>query len=217
MQFDTPSGRLDVSLAQAVIAGWTGRDVAQVQHHIDELAALGVTPPSQVPLYYRVAVSQFTQAASIQVVGPGSSGEVEPLLLRHQGQWWLGLGSDHTDRVLEAHGVAQSKQACAKPVAAQLWSWAEVQDHADQLMLSCDILEGGDWVSYQSGALSAIRPLTELMAGAALPDGGAMLCGTLPAIGGVREAAAYRMQLTDPVLQRSLQLSYSVEVLPIVQ
>ena len=40
-----------------VIAGWTGRDVAALNHHIEELKAIGVQPPSKVPLYYRVAAS----------------------------------------------------------------------------------------------------------------------------------------------------------------
>ena len=33
-----------------VIAGWTGRDVAALEHHIEELKAIGVQPPSKVPL-----------------------------------------------------------------------------------------------------------------------------------------------------------------------
>ena len=33
-----------------VIAGWTGRDAAKVQAHIDELAAIGVKPPANVPV-----------------------------------------------------------------------------------------------------------------------------------------------------------------------
>ena len=45
-----------------VIAGWTGRDVAALEHHIEELKAIGVQPPSKVPLYYRVASNLLTQA-----------------------------------------------------------------------------------------------------------------------------------------------------------
>ncbi|WP_246291082.1 DUF2848 family protein [Paraburkholderia fynbosensis] len=37
------------------IAGWTGRNSEAVQHHIDELAAIGVAPPKQIPTLYRVA------------------------------------------------------------------------------------------------------------------------------------------------------------------
>ena len=45
---------LHVAPRQLVIAGWTGRDAAAIQHHIDELQAIGVPPPSSVPLYYQI-------------------------------------------------------------------------------------------------------------------------------------------------------------------
>ena len=51
-----------VEIEDLVIAGWTGRDVAALEHHIEELKAIGVQPPSMVPLYYRVAASLLTQA-----------------------------------------------------------------------------------------------------------------------------------------------------------
>ena len=47
-----------------------------VRHHIDELTAIGVPPPSTVPVYYRVAAGMITQADRIQVLGNGTSGEV---------------------------------------------------------------------------------------------------------------------------------------------
>ena len=37
-----------------IMAGWTGRDATAVEHHVAELAALGVAPPSAVPLFYRM-------------------------------------------------------------------------------------------------------------------------------------------------------------------
>ena len=36
-----------VEIDDLVIAGWTGRDVAALNHHIEELKAIGVQPPSQ--------------------------------------------------------------------------------------------------------------------------------------------------------------------------
>ena len=62
-----------------------------------------VPRPSAVPLYYRVAAQQFTQASAIQVVGSETSGEVEPVLFDTGRALYLGLGSDHTDRALETH------------------------------------------------------------------------------------------------------------------
>lgn len=217
MKFKHEEQSLDLTINQLVIAGWTGRDRAAVDHHIEELAALGISPPSQVPLFYRVSHTLLTRDKHIQVLGDTSSGEVEPLLIKAQNQWWLGLASDHTDRELEAYSVAASKQACPKPVASTLWSLAAIQDHLDSLILRCEIKESGNWVTYQEGNLANIQPLQGLQELSGLTDDSAMLCGTLGAIGSVRPAADYRMSLEDPVLGRSIDLAYSVETLAIIQ
>jgi hypothetical protein len=49
------SQRVRVPISNVVIAGWTGRDPVAVEHHIAELAALGVKRPSSVPMFYPVA------------------------------------------------------------------------------------------------------------------------------------------------------------------
>ncbi|MBL4727660.1 MAG: DUF2848 family protein, partial [Rhizobiaceae bacterium] len=74
-----------------------------------------------------------------------------------------------------------------------------------------------EWVVYQEGELSNIRPLSELTSNCGFGDNAAMLCGTFGAIGGVRPASRYRMELEDPVLGRKIQLNYSVTTLPIVE
>ncbi|WP_371225417.1 DUF2848 domain-containing protein [Roseovarius sp. 2305UL8-3] len=216
MRFSVNKTEIDAPIEQVIVAGWTGRDPDAVQHHIDELAELGVAPPSQVPLFYRVSNSLLVQSPEIEVLGTATSGEVEPLLVKLDGELFLGLGSDHTDREFEAVSVAASKQACPKPVAAQLWRFNEVSPHLDQLRLLCEIEEEGKWTTYQTGPLTGIKPLGELAESAGLTDGQAMLCGTLGAIGGVRPASSYRMSLTDPVLDRALQFSYQVRPLPVV-
>ncbi|WP_299682790.1 DUF2848 domain-containing protein [uncultured Roseobacter sp.] len=214
MQFETSVGTRDVEIHDVYVAGWTGRDRAAVDHHIAELAAIGVSPPSQVPLYYRVSADLLTQTSTIQVLGTETSGEIEPLVIRSEGEIWLGLASDHTDRALETVSVAASKQICHKPVSTGLWRMAEVEDRLDDLILTCKIRESNAWVTYQSGTLASIRPLSSLIAGIALQDGQAMLCGTLAAVGGVRPAADYRMSLTDPKQTLQLSLDYAVTALP---
>ncbi|MFK7854707.1 MAG: DUF2848 domain-containing protein [Granulosicoccus sp.] len=216
MNFTVAVNVLDVPIQHVYVAGWTGRNKAAVDHHIAELAAIGIDPPSQVPLYYRVSNSLLSQDSIIEVLGNGTSGEVEPLVVKHQGELYLGLASDHTDRELEAHSVAASKQACLKPAAKELWKLDSVLDHLDSLILRCQIKEDGQWISYQEGALSSIRPLAELVQASGLDENSAMLCGTLGAIGGVRAASDYKMELEDPVLNRKLLLNYSVVVLPVI-
>lgn len=216
MKFTLEGSEINLSIDHAIVAGWTARDKAAVDHHIEELAALGIAPPSQVPLYYRVSNALITQAPVIEVLGEGTSGEVEPLLVRQDDKTYLGLASDHTDRDLEVHSVAASKQACLKPVAPELWDFESVLSHLDELILRCEIKEQGEWVVYQQGALSALRLLEDLMSGAGFSDKSAMLCGTLGAIGGVRAATDYRMELEDPVLGKTIKLGYSVLQLPII-
>lgn len=203
-----------------VIAGWTGRDEAAVQHHIEELAAIGVPPPSSVPVFYRVAAANLTAAARLQVLGPDSSGEAEPVLVSLPEGLFLGLGSDHTDRKAEAAGIALSKQLCGKPVARGLWRFEEVEGHWDSLELTSTITEGGAEVTYQRGRLSAMRHPRDLLArrpgGPGLPPGTAMFCGTLGAIGGIRPAPRFAMRLHDPVLNRTLEHAYDIDVLPVV-
>jgi hypothetical protein len=216
---------LEVTVHNLVIAGWTGRDEAAIEHHIEELAALGVPRPSAVPLYYRVSHSLLTQEANIEALGESSSGEAEPVLVRAGGSWWLTVGSDHTDRRVEAYSVAVSKQMCAKPLARQVWPWSDVADYADELVLRSEVFEAGRWVVYQEGTLAAIRPLMELAAGWAgsesPADGLAMFCGTLAvrpdAEGrGVRPTARLRLAIEDARRGRSLRHEYGVSALPLV-
>ncbi|WP_305984022.1 DUF2848 domain-containing protein [Roseibium sp. MMSF_3544] len=208
MKFQTATGALEGAPDRLIVAGWTGRNRAAVDHHIEELAAIGVAPPSAVPLYYQCAPSLLTQETDIQVLGPDTSGEAEPFLISLGGKLWMGLASDHTDRALEAHSVAASKQICAKPVAGTLWAYEEVAPHTDKLTLQSWIMEKGDWTLYQDGTLSSILPLEHLIEGASVHEGTAMLCGTLPAIGGVRAAADFKMSLTDPILGRAIEWQY---------
>lgn len=204
-----------------VIAGWTGRDLAAIEHHIEELEAIGVPRPSAIPLFYRVASQQLSQARSIEVLGEHSSGEVEPLLMVKGGEWWVSIASDHTDRQLETHSVAWSKQICTKPVATQAWRLAEVLPHWDRLILRSWIKEDGQDKLYQDGTLAALRTPLELLdllgQTLALPqDGLAMSCGTVGAIGGIRSATQFRMCLEDPVLGRRIEHGYGTCVLPMV-
>ncbi|MER5173632.1 DUF2848 domain-containing protein [Thioclava sp. GXIMD2076] len=213
MLFSVNGRTLPIAFSNLIVAGWTGRNADAIAHHIEELAALGVAPPSTTPLYYRVSAPLLTQASEIEVVGADSSGEVEPLIVQTGAERYLGMASDHTDRALEAHSVAMSKQVCAKPCATALWPWAEVEDHLEEIEMRSYIFEGGDWVLYQEGTLASIRPLTDLIDGSGLADlaqNGAvgMLCGTFGAIGGVRPAPRFRMEMRDPVLGRTITHEY---------
>src|SRR5437762_6743583 len=88
--------RRDVRVEHVVLAGWTGRDHAAVQRHIDELKELGVKPPATTPIFYRVSAARVTTDDTIEAIGEGSGGEVEFILLADQGHMWIGkIGRAH--------------------------------------------------------------------------------------------------------------------------
>lgn len=212
---------VSVAVTRLVIAGWTGRDPAAIEHHIEELAAIGVPRPSQVPLFYRVAASQLLPTGALEAVGDQTSGEVEPVLVRHQGRWWLSAGSDHTDRRAEAWSVALSKQLCAKPVAGDAWPWEAVAPHYDALRLRSWALDGSRREVYQDGPGASLRPPDELLRlwqaqGGDTPEGMVMFCGTVPAIGGIRPAARFEFGWTCAPIGAAVSGGYDVAVLPVV-
>ena len=209
-----------VDIENLVIAGWTGRDVTALNQHIEELKAIGVQPPSRVPIYYRAAAQMLTQAQSIQVLGDDTSGEVEPVLIGAADRLWVTVGADHTDRKVESYGIAVSKQMCAKPIGRVAWRFEEVEPHWDKLLVRSFVHEGGKRVLYQEGPLAHIRDPRELIFGwrdnKRLPMGTVMFCGTMPAIGVIRPSPRFEMELDDPVLGRKISHAYDVQALPVV-
>ena len=213
----------DIELAfdEMIIAGMTGRDTAAVQAHIDELAELDIAPPSTIPIYYRASASLLTTAERIQVIGPDSSGEVEAMLLGTPEGMLVAVGSDHTDRRVEAYSIAVSKQMCAKPLSRDLWRYADVADGWDDIELICDRIVDGERHPYQRGTLGVIRKPEDLIAGyfdgaRELPSGIAMFTGTIATLGEIAGADSFSLSLVDPRAGRTLQLDYGVTVLPVI-
>lgn len=213
-----------VAIDQAVIAGWTGRDRAALEHHIAELEKLGVKRPASTPIFYRVSAARLTTEPVIEVSGEESSGEAEFVLLRAGGKLWVGAGSDHTDRLVETYGVTVSKQMCDKPVAPVFWPYEEVAGHWDRLILRSFIRENGADVLYQEGPVATMLAPPDLLAlwnpsaplPTALAEGTMMFCGTLAAKGGIRPSSRFVFELEDPVLARLIRHSYEVRSLAVV-
>ena len=217
---ETENKQILFSARHVIIAGWAGRDKDAMEHHIRELEALGIARPKELPTFYHVSTDRLTTQSCIQATGSSTSGEVEPVILACNGQLYVGVGSDHTDRELEAHGVTVSKQICEKPLSTAVWSYEEVSAHWDQLVLRSYIHEEDREILYQEGTLAALlHPMDTihkyLGSDANLDNGTVLFCGTIPAKGGVRPSSRFSAILEDPVLARSLRIDYSIEALPV--
>ena len=208
-------------IKDAVIAGWTGRDAAAVEKHIVELEALGVKRPATTPIFYRVSAARLTTADTIEVLGNQSSGEVEFVLLRAQEKLWVGAGSDHTDRKVEAYNVSVSKEMCDKPVAQEFWPYEELVDHWDSLILRSFAVENGSKRLYQEGTVTAMLTPDDLIGrylkNRNLPEGTLMFCGTLPVKGEFATGLKrFEFELEDPIANRSLRHFYDMVTLPVI-
>ncbi len=211
-------GRLlpvQVPVRRVLLAGYTGRDRTQVEAHIHELERLGVAPPERVPMLWDISPTLLTTRSRIAVGGAETSGEAEFCVVAHQGELLIGVGSDHTDRRLEAIDMAASKAACPKVLSAQVWRYADVREHWDELRLRAWVGNGADRRVYQDGTLadflSLQSELEELQRwGYTSVDETVLFGGTLATIGGLAFATHFEAGLIDPRLERTLRCGYEV-------
>jgi hypothetical protein len=209
----------EIVFTKLIMAGYTGRNQAETQAHIDELKAHGIPAPDRIPACYACAPALLTTAEEVFVLGNETSGEAEFVLLPGDGELLVAVGSDHTDRALEATDVPRAKQLCAKVVSRQVWRLADVVDHWDALQLRSWVGDGGAETLYQEGPLARLLPpdaiVAAVRANATQPIADAIVfSGTLPAIGGqFRPAPFFQVELADPIRGRSLRCAYRVHVM----
>jgi hypothetical protein len=221
LTFTLPDGgRRDVEVSHAFNAGYAGRDTAVVQHHIDELARLGVPVPGRTPTLYPLPVRLVTQASSIQVPHARTSGEAEWALVVGDGpdDLLLTAACDHTDRALEVHGVGWSKQ-CAPDLLGDLaFPMTSGSESTDGFTLRAWVGSDGSEQLIQDGSVGQLLPpsywVGQLTDAGLLQPGTVVLGGTIPMIEGVDQfAGRWRVELADPSGTTS-RVDYAVDVLP---
>jgi Protein of unknown function (DUF2848) len=220
LEFSAGNQLIVAEIHNLVIAGWTGRDARGVEDHIAELEALGVSRPRQVPCFYRLGSTLLTSEPQVEVCGSESSGEVEFVLVSLPQGLFVGVGSDHTDRKVEAYGVTVSKQVCPKPIAKDLWSFEDVAPHWDELILQSWVTRGNHRELYQEGKVVSMRSPEDLVSryagpGKSLPVGTVLYCGTLPVQGKIGSSEEFEVALKDPIRACSLHHAYAVRCLPV--
>ncbi|MFJ9371274.1 DUF2848 family protein [Nocardia sp. NPDC101769] len=197
-----------------IVAGYTGRDTAAVAHHVDELAAIGVPRPLSIPAFYEIGADRVTTDTTIEVDGPSTSGEVEPVLIYADHRYYLTVGSDHTDRVLETQSIPLSKAACPKPIATTI-----IDLGTDPRVVQWDEITVSSWANgdlYQRGTLASMLPVGELLSTWGKQDGDEsaliLFGGTMPLVDGTfRYDQRWRMRLEVPG-HAPIEFRYNVTV-----
>lgn len=219
------AGPLEFTVRRMVNAGYVGRNRNAVLAHIEELSREGVPAPPSVPMVFPVLTHNITTADRVEVLGARTSGEAEYVLLVHDGRVLVGVGSDHTDRELEAYSIVQSKQVCPNVLSREVWEHEEVKDVWDGLQLESWVREGGSGAEtlYQKASLASIlsaENILDLMRSRlteGVTDGLVIYSGTLPIVcAQMIFGDHFRCELRDPASGRSLRCEYDIRVLDYV-
>ena len=162
-------------------------------------------------------LSALTNDDEIEVYGDKTSGEVEyVLLVKDANEVYVGLGSDHTDRLLEEVDIPRSKQICPNVMSKVVWPLHEVSAHWDDLIISSNVIHNGNTTRYQEGQLGLLLNADELMDFVSGKLGGQLkdiviFSGTLGMIGGeFIYGEGFSAELIDDKLNRRLDLDYRV-------
>lgn len=209
---------MEVIPKRLLIAGYTGKDQASVKKHIDELKAIGVPAPPQVPMIYDVSTDLITTSSAISVVKETSSGEAEVIIMNVKGKWYVGLGSDHTDRELEKVSIQKSKQVCSKPISSQFWLLDDIASRWDDIEMRSWMLVNGVKQEYQTGTLGEFLHPKDLLN--IIEERGyyredmMIFCGTLPIVTGeFIYGDGFSAELYDRLTDRKIELDYKVHIL----
>src|SRR5258708_26635862 len=97
MEFLVEGAPRRIEITTLIVAGWTGRDKAAVEHHIAELAAIGVKRPRAIPCFYRLGGDFLPTAPDVDVLGPDPSRGGELVLVAGPHAVVMGAGSDPYD------------------------------------------------------------------------------------------------------------------------
>lgn len=209
---------LELEYERVFAIGYAGRNMEKTMEHIRELEReLGVPAPKKIPTIFQCGNYVLTQERDLHFVGEKTCGEVEYVIVLRQGKIYIGLGSDHTDRELEAASVPKAKQICAKPICSRLWDYDEIKDHWDGIKLRSWQTVDGEETVYQDGSLADILPvdviLKELDERVGNIDNCVIYSGTVPVSNGFRFGSKFRYEMEDEVLGRRLSADYNVNVI----
>lgn len=218
LRFDVNGETVEVPVTTVLNGGYAGRSQEDVAAHVAELAELGVPAPTRTPCLYPVAPYLAMQTEQVPVQHDRTSGEAEWALVvagPEERDVLLTVACDHTDRALEVHGVAWSKQAGPDVLGGRAWRLVDVADHVDELTLTA--WAGGRQI--QRGTLAELLPpqywLDELRQRGLLRPGTVLLSGTIPMDAEVDQFAdSWRVELGDPQTGDTLSCEYRLDRMP---
>ena len=213
---------LAFEIKRMVNAGLSGRNQEAAQKHLDEILKEGINlKVEKTPIFFPKLSDRITTGNTVEVLaGSKSCGEAEPvLLIDKNSKMYVGIGSDHSDRELEKHDLVISKQMCPNVMSNKVWSYDDIKDHWDDIMMRAWVIEAnGKRELYQEGKLGSFMTVDSFLATTKehIADGnlsGAVLfMGTVATLGGkLVYTPGFEAELDDPKTGKKLSCSYTLK------
>lgn len=223
VEVDTPEGREARTLAVSRVynLGFTIRDKEKMQRHLDEVEGVHVDWPEKPPIIFPISAWATITDTDVPVQYSRTSGEVEIVIVVDGDEVLIGVGSDHTDRKLEATDIPWGKQVAPNVVAPTLWRWSDVADHWDEVEIASYVADepGGERRLYQRASVAEFWTPVEMLEGVegriAPVDGAKVFfSGTVVSVGETLDFGhEWTLRMHDPVTGRSIDHTYTVSVL----
>lgn len=206
---------IEIKPNHVYVVWYSGSNKDKTWEHINELEReLGVTPPPHIPTLFEVAREMVTQDKDLFFCGEKTSGECEYIIIKIHGIIYIGLGSDHSDRELEADSVPKAKQICLKPISKEIWLYDDIKDHFKEIELNSK----SDNEDYQKGTLADILSVEEIIKELEdrvdTIDNCIIYSGTVPVLSGFKFGKNFYLELVDKKLNRKISFDYNVNNIP---
>ena len=211
-----------------------GRDREAMRNVIENVRAQGHKAHDEAGVCF-TSRYLLTTEDTIEAQDKQTSGEVEFVVFRSQGELHVTAGSDHSDRTLidmwtlfsgKVHDTAKAKQMTPAVMATEAWLYEDVRRHWDKLVLRSWITLEGVLVPYQEYELAILLDYEYYRAkcpwlgeeGSVLFSGSSGLLESIPEnvfkgqadLRGVYMPQDFHFEMYDPVLNRTISHTYKV-------
>ena len=179
----------------------------------------GRTRPYYHPALYPISPYLAQQTDRVYVQHGRTSGEAEWALIITDNDVLITAACDHTDRDLEVHSVAWSKNAAPDVLGTKAWRLSDIADRLDDIALEAWVGHGDTLELIQQGTLGDLLApkywldvLTER--GDARP-GTVLISGTISMLHGVNQFAdTWKVAMTDPATRDVIGVEYQTVRMP---
>ncbi len=203
-----------VALDRLYNFGSATRNAEDAVAHQEEVAKAGIGIAFDVPAprVYPISPHNVVTDDEIFIHNDQTSGEVEIVLLQIGDELLAGVGSDHTDRLLERTSIVWSKQAYPNVLAPRFWPMADLRDHWDDLVLRSWV----DGRAYQDVGVAIFMEPDEMLAKLReripdLPETYMLFSGTYVSVDkSLGFGKTWVFEMEDPTLGRRIRHEYKL-------